>query len=258
MHKFQTVILILALAGFAAAQSNSTAPKSTTTKPSAAKPATKTAAKPTTPPAPKQPIQATFQTTAGDINCTLFPDKAPITVDNFVGLATGKKDWKNPSNGANMHGRPLYDGTIFHRVIPNFMIQGGDPLGNGTGGPGYSFKDEFSDLTFDQPGRLAMANSGPGTNGSQFFITEVPTPHLNGKHTIFGQCDNLDLVKQITRVATDPRNDRPFTAVKITHLKIVDPNKPAAAPPKKPATSTAPKSTTDTTKKPAPTTPKLQ
>jgi len=256
MRRLKTVILILALAGFAAAQS-STAPKSNTAKPSAAKPATKTAAKPTTPPAPKQPIKATFQTTAGDINCTLFPDKAPITVNNFVGLATGTKDWKNPSNGANVHGRPLYDGTIFHRVIPNFMIQGGDPLGNGTGGPGYSFKDEFSDLTFDQPGRLAMANSGPGTNGSQFFITEVPTPHLNGKHTIFGQCDNIDLVKQITRVATDPRNDRPFTAVKITHVKIVDPNKPTATPAKKPATSTTPKGTS-TTKKPASTTPKPQ
>jgi peptidyl-prolyl cis-trans isomerase A (cyclophilin A) len=232
MHKLQTAILILAVAGFAAAQSSSTAPKSST-----AKPATKTAAKPAATPVAKQPIQATFQTAAGDINCTLFPDKAPVTVDNFVGLATGKKDWKNPSTGAPMHNRPLYDGTIFHRVIPNFMIQGGDPLGNGTGGPGFSFKDEFSDLQFDQPGRLAMANSGPGTNGSQFFITEVPTPHLNGKHTIFGQCDNLELVKQIARTASDPRNDRPFTPVKITHVKIVDPNKPAAAPAKKPATS---------------------
>ena len=101
-----------------------------------------------------------------------------------------------------MHNKPLYDGTVFHRVIPNFMIQGGDPLGNGTGSPGYSFRDEQSDLTFDVPGRLAMANSGPNTNGSQFFITEVPTPHLNGHYNIFGQCDNIDLVKQIARLAT--------------------------------------------------------
>jgi cyclophilin family peptidyl-prolyl cis-trans isomerase len=235
MRKLLSAILCLALAGLAAAQTGSTAPKSTAAKPAAAKPATT--------PAPKQPIQATFQTTAGDINCTLYPDKAPVTVANFVGLATGTKEWKNPSTGAPMHNRPLYDGTIFHRVIPNFMIQGGDPLGNGSGGPGYSFKDEFSDLTFDQPGRLAMANSGPGTNGSQFFITEVPTPHLNGKHTIFGQCENMDLVKQIARAATDPRNDRPFTPVKITHIKIVDPNKPAAAA-KKPAASTTKKTTT--------------
>ena len=126
----------------------------------------------------------------GNITCTLFPDKAPITVDNFIGLATGKKDWKNPANGATMHNRPLYDGTVFHRVIPNFMIQGGDPLGNGLGSPGYAFRDEQSDLTFDQPGRLAMANSGPNTNGSQFFITEVPAPHLDGHYNIFGQCDN--------------------------------------------------------------------
>jgi peptidyl-prolyl cis-trans isomerase A (cyclophilin A) len=246
MRKLQTAIVILSLCGFAAAQTSTSAPKSTTAKPSAAKPAT-TTAKPAAAPVAKQPIQATFQTTAGDINCTLFPDKAPVTVANFIGLATGTKDWKNPSSGGTMHNKPLYDGTIFHRVIPNFMIQGGDPLGNGTGDPGYKFKDEFSDLTFDQPGRLAMANSGPGTNGSQFFITEVPTPHLNGKHTIFGQCDNMDLVKQIARTASDPRNDRPFKPVKITHIKIVDPNKPAAAAPaKKPATSTAPKSTTGT------------
>src|SRR5664279_1922340 len=249
MRNFLTAIFCIALAGIASAQTGSTAPKSTATKPAATKPATKPATAPSA--ASTEPVQAVFETTLGKITCTLFPDKTPVTVDNFIGLATGKKDWKNPSNGARMHNRPLYDGTIFHRVIPNFMVQGGDPLGNGTGGPGFSFKDEFSDLTFDQPGRLAMANSGPGTNGSQFFITEVPTPHLNGKHTIFGQCDNIDLVKQITRVATDPRNDRPFTAVKITHVKIVDPNKPAAAPAKKPATSTTPKSTTGTTKKPA-------
>lgn len=255
MNKLLPAILVLTLVSFVSAQTR------TTTQSTAAKPtATKTAAPGTAATPAKQPILATFQTTAGDINCTLFPDKAPVTVSNFVGLATGTKEWKNPSNGAAMHNRPLYDGTIFHRVLPNFMIQGGDPLGNGSGGPGFSFKDEFSDLRFDQPGRLAMANSGPGTNGSQFFITEVPTPHLDGKHTIFGQCENLDLVKQIARAATDPRNDRPFNPVKITHLKIVDPNKPAAAPSKKPATSTTPKSTTgsSTTKKPASTTPKPQ
>ena len=251
MHKYLTAILIVTLSVFANAQTGTTSPKSTGAKPAAAKPAAKPAAAPATAAIPaNQPVMATFQTTLGDINCTLFPDKAPVTVDNFIGLATGKKDWKNPSNGATMHNRPLYDGTIFHRVIPNFMVQGGDPLGNGTGGPGFSFKDEFSDLTFDQPGRLAMANSGPATNGSQFFITEVPTPHLNGKHTIFGQCDNPELIKQITRLPTDPRNDRPFTPPKLTHVKIVDPRHPAtAAPAKKPASSTTPKSTT--TKKPA-------
>ncbi len=144
MRNFLSAILVLALAGFAVAQTGTTAHKSTTAKPATAKPAATT-------PAPKQPIQAIFQTTAGDINCTLFPDKAPITVANFIGLATGTKDWKNPSTGATMHNRPLYDGTIFHRVIPNFMIQGGDPLGNGSGSPGYSFRDEQSDLTFDRP-----------------------------------------------------------------------------------------------------------
>jgi cyclophilin family peptidyl-prolyl cis-trans isomerase len=235
MRNFLTAILCVALAGFAGAQTGTTtAPKST-----AAKPAATTAPKP----AP-QPVQAAFETTLGNINCTLFPDKAPVTVANFIGLATGTKDWKNPSSGATMHNKPLYDGTVFHRVIPNFMVQGGDPLGNGTGGPGYSFKDEFSDLTFDQPGRLAMANSGPGTNGSQFFITEVPTPHLNGKHTIFGQCDNPELIKQITRLPTDPRNDRPFNAPKIVHVKITDPNHPAAKTP-----AAAHKSTTTTPKK---------
>jgi cyclophilin family peptidyl-prolyl cis-trans isomerase len=245
MHRILIALFITTVVASLAGQTATANPKSTA-KPATPKSATGTQAIPA-----KQPILATFQTTAGDINCTLFPDKAPITVDNFVGLATGTKDWKNPFNGATMHNRPLYDGTIFHRVIPNFMIQGGDPLGNGSGSPGYSFKDEFSDLHFDQAGRLAMANSGPNTNGSQFFITEVPTPHLDGKHTIFGQCENLDLVKQIARGATDPRNDRPFNPVKITHVKIVNPNKPAATTPaKKPATSTPPKKPASTTPKP--------
>ena len=241
MCNFLTAILILALAGFASAQTSSTA-----TKPATAKPAAKPAA--TTPAAP-QPVQAVFETTLGNITCTLFPAKAPITVDNFIGLATGKKDWKNPSSGATMHNKPLYDGTVFHRVIPNFMIQGGDPLGNGSGSPGYTFRDEQSDLTFDQPGRLAMANSGPNTNGSQFFITEVPTPHLDGHYNIFGQCDNPDLVKQIARLATDPRNDRPFNPPKIIHVKIIDPRHPAA-PAKKPATSSTTKKSTAPPAKP--------
>jgi peptidyl-prolyl cis-trans isomerase A (cyclophilin A) len=191
-------------------------------KPAAQRPST--AAKSTAPKAPAsgEPT-AVIDTTAGKLRCKLFEKETPITVMNFIGLATGTKDWKNPVSGATKHNTPLYDGTIFHRVIPNFMIQGGDPAGNGSGDPGYTFKDEIvSTLTFDRPGRLAMANSGPGTNGSQFFITEVPTPHLNGRHTIFGQCDeaSVTLVKQIARVARDPRDDKPFRAVRITHITI--------------------------------------
>jgi peptidyl-prolyl cis-trans isomerase A (cyclophilin A) len=165
---------------------------------------------------------AIINTTVGKMHCTLFPDKAPIGVANFIGLANGTKDWKTVK-GVTKHGVPLYDGTIFHRVIPNFMIQGGDPAGDGTGDPGYKFKNEVSsDLTFDQAGRLAYANAGPNTNGSQFFITEVATPHLNGGYTIFGQCDNatVELVKQIARMATDPQNNRPFRPVKIIHITI--------------------------------------
>jgi peptidyl-prolyl cis-trans isomerase A (cyclophilin A) len=182
---------------------------------------------------------AIIHTTAGDLHCTLFEKQTPVTVENFIGLSDGTKDWKNPVSGASKKGVPLYDGTIFHRVIPNFMIQGGDPAGNGSGDPGYKFKDEIvSTLTFDRPGRLAMANSGPGTNGSQFFITEVPTPHLNGHHTIFGQCDAaaVALVKQIARMASDPSTNRPFHAVKITHIEIrrggVSSAKPTEATPK--------------------------
>lgn len=166
--------------------------------------------------------KAVFETSMGDITCTLFPDKAPMTVQNFIGLAEGTKEWKNPVSGAKKTNTPLYDGTIFHRVIPNFMLQGGDPAGNGTGDAGYKFKDEFSDLKFDQPGRLAMANSGPNTNGSQFFITEVPTPHLNGKHTIFGQCGPVSLVEKMARVPRDSM-DKPRTPIVLKHVKIIQP-----------------------------------
>ncbi len=141
---------------------------------------------------------ATFKTSLGDIVVKLLPEKAPKTVENFVGLAEGTKEWKDPRTGQTVK-KPLYDGTVFHRVIPGFVIQGGDPLGNGTGGPGYKFADEIGpDNKFDRPGLLAMANAGPNTNGSQFFITEVPTPHLNRGHTIFGEVvKGQDLVPKI-------------------------------------------------------------
>ena len=195
---------------------------------------------------------AVINTTAGKMTCTLFPDKAPIGVANFIGLANGTKDWKNPL-GATKHGVPLYDGTIFHRVIAEFMIQGGDPAGTGSGpDPVPQFKNEVSaDLVFDKPGRLAYANAGPNTNGSQFFITEIAftgqqASILNGHYTIFGQCDDasVELVKQIGHMATDPQTDRPFRPVKIIHISIykngVPPAPKAAAPVKKPAAA-APK-----------------
>ena len=191
--------------------------------------------------------EAIIDTTAGKMHCTLFPKIAPIGVDNFIGLAKGTKDWTSPS-GAKKHGVSLYDGTIFHRVIPDFMIQGGDPRGDGTGDPGYKFKNETSpDVTFDRPGRLAYANSGPDTNGSQFFITEVAYPSLNGNYTIFGQCDDasVELVKQIARMARDPRDDKPFRPVKITHIAVVRPGAAASTRPptpaaKRPAATTKP------------------
>jgi cyclophilin family peptidyl-prolyl cis-trans isomerase len=176
---------------------------------------------------------AVFDTTAGKLRCTLFEKQTPITVANFIGLATGTKEWKNPVSHVTKHNTPLYDGTIFHRVIPNFMIQGGDPAGNGSGDPGYTFKDEIvSSLTFDRPGRLAMANSGPNTNGSQFFITEVATPHLNGHYNLFGQCDeaSVALVKQIARMARDPSDDRPFRPVRINHVTIEKTDAAASKP----------------------------
>lgn len=195
----------------------------------------------------KEPT-AIIDTTVGKMTCTLFPDKAPIGVANFIGLAQGTKDWTDPATGAKKHGVPLYDGTIFHRVIPEFMIQGGDPLGQGFGGPGYRFKDELRpDLKFDRPGRLAYANSGPNTNGSQFFITETAQPGLDPcldkggcqrgyrrvpqgtGYTIFGQCDDatVELVKKIARQPRDA-NDRPASPVQIKHITIQNGGKPGA------------------------------
>lgn len=157
-------------------------------------------------------LVATFETPKGTITCDLFPDRAPMTVANFIGLATGKKAWKNPSNGNLEVGKPFYDGLIFHRVIPQFMIQGGDPLGKGFGGPGYQFGDETSPNDRMEVGTLAMANAGPATNGSQFFITEVVPMGLDGKHTIFGKCKEIEVVKAITGVPRDA-NDKPETPV---------------------------------------------
>ncbi|HET9405743.1 MAG TPA: peptidylprolyl isomerase [Candidatus Sulfotelmatobacter sp.] len=214
MRPIAVILSFLLLSLSASAQSSSAAQSSP------AKPASKA---PIHHAATGQPT-AIIDTTAGKMTCTLFPDTAPIGVQNFIDLATGTKDWKNPVSGATKHGVPLYDGTIFHRVIPGFMIQGGDPAGNGSGDPGYKFKNEVSsDLLFDRPGRLAYANSGPDTNGSQFFITEVATPHLNGGYTIFGQCDDatVALVKQIAHMDRDPMNDKPFRPIKINHIKIV-------------------------------------
>jgi len=164
---------------------------------------------------------AILNTSLGKITCRLFESDAPITVKNFTDLAEGKKSWKDSVSGKGGSG-PLYDGTIFHRVIPSFMIQGGDPSGTGMGGPGYKFQDETkgSPHKFDAPGKLAMANSGPSTNGSQFFITVAPTTWLTGNHTIFGEVvEGQDVVDKIT---ASPRNrqDKPNTDIVLESVKI--------------------------------------
>lgn len=164
---------------------------------------------------------AILNTSLGKITCRLFESDAPITVKNFIDLAEGKKSWKDSVSGKGGSG-PLYDGTIFHRVIPSFMIQGGDPSGTGMGGPGYKFQDETkgSPHKFDAPGKLAMANSGPSTNGSQFFITVAPTTWLTGNHTIFGEVvEGQDVVDKIT---ASPRNrqDKPNTDIVLESIKI--------------------------------------
>jgi peptidyl-prolyl cis-trans isomerase A (cyclophilin A) len=165
-------------------------------------------------------LLAIIETTMGQIRCELFEDKTPITVANFVGLARGLKPYRNPKSGEQTT-RPYYDGLTFHRVIPRFMIQGGDPLGTGTGGPGYKFGLEIHPLArHDGPGALAMANAGPDTNGSQFFITEEAKPELNDKYTVFGRCKNIAVVRDIARVESDAKN-RPNKPVAIKRLTII-------------------------------------
>jgi peptidyl-prolyl cis-trans isomerase A (cyclophilin A) len=235
----RTAFLVAALlfSGTVFAQQSATPP--------APAPAPQTAA-PATPPSP-QPTgpTAVFDTSMGRMVCRLFSKEAPNTVANFVGLATGTKDWTDPKTHQPMHGKPLYNGTLFHRVIPGFMIQGGDPLGTGEGDPGYTFNDEFDpNLNFDVAGRLAMANSGPNTDGSQFFITVAATPWLNQHYTIFGQCDDSSVwvAKSITDVNRDPKSNRPTEPVTLEKVTIVPVGQPLppVPPPAAPAPAQAP------------------
>jgi len=166
---------------------------------------------------------ARFVTNRGEFTVRLMPEHAPVTVANFVELVTGEREWRDPRDGTTKR-EPLYAGTIFHRVIPDFMIQGGDPTGTGRGGPGYDFADEVpaDGPSFDKPGLLAMANAGPNTNGSQFFVTVARTPHLTGKHTIFGEVtEGYDVVEAISRVDTDSM-DKPHDDVVLERVEIDD------------------------------------
>ncbi|MDZ7731376.1 MAG: peptidylprolyl isomerase [Natrialbaceae archaeon] len=166
-------------------------------------------------------LTATLHTSEGDIEVELYDERAPRTVENFVGLATGEQAWTDPESGEEIDGEPLYDDVLFHRIISDFMIQGGDPTGTGRGGPGYSFDDEFHDeLTHDSAGILSMANSGPDTNGSQFFITLDAQPHLDGKHAVFGEVtDGMDVVRAIGSVETDGR-DCPVNDVVLESVSV--------------------------------------
>src|SRR5918992_1317318 len=168
----------------------------------------------------KTPVYATLKTSMGDIVILLFDDKAPKTVANFVGLASGTREWIDARSGEKVK-RPLYNGTLFHRVIPGFMIQGGDPLGNGTGGPGYRFEDEFHpDLRHTKGGILSMANAGPNTNGSQFFITLGPTLHLDNRHSVFGEVSEGQEVVVAIGNAPRGRGDRPVKPVVVNKVSI--------------------------------------
>jgi peptidyl-prolyl cis-trans isomerase A (cyclophilin A) len=183
---------------------------------------------PKAPAAPAPPARVVMDTSMGRITCQFFPKSAPQAVNNFAGLANGTKAWIDPVSGTTQHNRRYYDGTIFHRVIPGFMIQGGDPTGTGSGSPGYMFVDEFDpSLNFDVPGRLAMANSGPNTNGSQFFVTEQPYASLSQHYTIFGQCDDAS-VQVVKAIGAVPRNDhdKPFTPVVLQKVTILREGQP--------------------------------
>jgi peptidyl-prolyl cis-trans isomerase A (cyclophilin A) len=203
------------------------------------------AATPKTAIEPTGPL-AIFDTSMGRLTCRLYDKQVPVTTASFIGLAIGTKDWTDPVTGQKVHGKSYYDGTTFHRVIPEFMIQGGDRKGDGSGDAGFNLDDEIvPGLNFDVPGRLAMANSGPNTDSAQFFITELPYPDLDGKYTIFGQCDthSVLMVATIARVDRDAK-DKPLTAVTLNKLTIVrsgdsvpplptqagDPAAPAPAP----------------------------
>ena len=165
--------------------------------------------------------EATLHTSEGDVDVELYADRAPRTVGNFVGLATGEREWEDPETGERIVDEPLYDDVIFHRIIEGFMIQTGDPTGTGRGGPGYTFDDEFhDDLRHDDAGILSMANSGPDTNGSQFFVTLDAQPHLDGRHAVFGEVvDGMDVVREIGSVETDA-NDRPREDVLLESVTV--------------------------------------
>ena len=186
-----------------------------------------------------------IDTSMGRLTCKTFPQVAPNAVDNFIGLAEGTKDWADPVTHAKVHGKRYYDGLTFHRVIPGFMVQGGDSSGDGSGDAGYYFKDEVDPaLTFSLPGRLAMANSGPDTNSSQFFVTEQPVSELDGKYTIFGQCDapSVAVVTAIARVPRDA-NDKPVSPVRIQHVTVVREGQPMPPPPSTPTPPATPAAT---------------
>ncbi|HEV2134213.1 MAG TPA: peptidylprolyl isomerase [Terracidiphilus sp.] len=234
-------LAVIAIAVVLSRRPSSTSAQTTSQPPEAPQPTAPVTVMPNGP-------HVVMDTSMGRISCQFFQKQAPIAVANFIGLATGTKDWTNPTTHQVEHHKPLYDGTIFHRVIPEFMIQGGDPAGSGYGGPGYKFGLEVDpNLNFDVPGRLAMANTGePNSNGSQFFITEGPYPTLDQNYTIFGQCDDpsVNVVKTIARVPRDG-NDRPLSPVvlkKVTIVPVGQPlpplpawEQPAAQPPAAPA-----------------------
>lgn len=243
----RSLVLTMALGAVAVAQS--------TTPPAAPAPAQDLPDAPSTTSNAQPPVEPTgltvlIDTSMGRLTCKLFDKQAPIASANFIGLAEGTKEWTDPRTQQKVKNTPFYDGLTFHRVIPGFMIQGGDRLGDGTGDAGYLFENEVDPaLNFDVPGRLAMANAGPNTNGTQFFVTEVAVPDLNGKYTIFGQCDphSVLVVASIARVERDP-NDKPVSPVFIKKVTVLragqpippDPMAPHIPPPAPPPTAAPP------------------